>query len=437
MKALICWSVLSALFVFETAVAQMGNAEKAKEVFKEKFEVVRNAQGEISFVRSKKAVTTLALGPLLEMILREVKRAPVHAQLWSDQALSTKNYLNETVDGSIYAKNSLQGSSFTAPMLYGVNTSGVQEVEELYQGIISLTKNSAAPLLEKVKSSKDWQDFQKKITELFITVRPDVVANPEDPRYFFKREAITTISQTILKQAAQRMESVPFIGTLAFVFNQLGQFIGDQREFHQNYLLYLFENFPSSTFDMTDLEVAHTISSIYESKLGLMQYKKLEEVKRLWDQYGWNNFSATKRNAGSWLQTFENTRLYEPGVSQRLSFAFAKVTLAQGKNAGNKFIINLLNTAHQFSSRPAVAYDLAHPKKVKSIRLLVRLGQLGLTFVPLNSNIKQLINNFATSTYRPHVMVEGALVAYLEVNGEQDLAAYISSQALNPYTSIE
>src|SRR5690606_13664337 len=127
-----------------------------------------------------------------------------------------------------------------------------------------------------------------------------------------------------------------------------------------------------------------------------------------WTKYGINNFYRQVRAGNTRMTTWSNAS------AQKLNFAFARVN----ENGVSK-IYHLHNNLHQFSSKPALAYDYTSPSKLKNQRALMNLSGLALGFVPVPGWIKSNVQGFINSFYVEQVRVEGALVGYFESQNDQ------------------
>lgn len=433
MKVLI--GILSVLLSMGFANASE-KEERAKEVFAQKFKISRDSTGAIISVTYKMGSKKFSADTVLKEIISEIKsinRQSKLAKKGSESFAAGFDSMTEHeaqvalavqelyVDYEMDLANANGGSQYAHP-------SRDARVEHLKLSMESVQNDEVILEFDRVSKSEYWLNFNAKLNTILLKIRPEVLAVPNDQRYFFQRELITEVAKQILAQAAKRVTSVPFLGLLNNLFGQIEQIVGDQRMFNQNFLLFLLENYKAELFGLTDKEAANIISSIYQSRLGLMQLLQMKKMADAdWLSYGWNNFYNQKRAANGVLAKFESIS-YDPGSTKRLSSAFAIVSEKEKKK-----IVNLFDKSHMFSSKPSLAYDYEKPNKVKTIRFLVKLGQMGLDFIPMPGVIKSYVNKFADSSYKQQILTEGALSAYFMVEGHTALSSHFARQSLNPF----
>ncbi len=115
-------------------------------------------------------------------------------------------------------------------------------------------------------------------------------------------------------------------------------------------------------------------------------------------------------------------------VNGRYNYGFVEVV-----EEGEKVVKNLVDTKHMFSMKAATAYNYAKPNKIKRIRSLLNLGELGLGFLPIPGWIKAQVEGFVESFYVKQRLTEGALVGYFESKGNMVMAKKVKNQMANPY----
>lgn len=440
-------SGLMSVFAMKPLMAQIQTQspemqKKATELFHKRYSLLREPNGSLKAISARFALRDFSLEPFLEFLKQELGRIQSSGLNLKSASLVNNNFssnakfsnssaayeqevnalvqsLYENYDHSLATKNDRQ---------FMVSNNKDNRIETLKESLLNLTRVDTHAYLHQVETSQFWKDFKSKIKEALFVIRPDLISVPSDPKFFFKKDVINYASQNILQMAARQLTNIPLLSTLTFVFQHIEGMIQDQRTFNQNYLLYLLENFKPETFGLTEKEVNTVLSSVYESRLGLMQYFQLQDIMAKWDSYGWGSFYTTRRTASALLQGLEEQGLYNKDLTKRFCYSFADVTAKDKRK-----IINLIDTEHQFSKNPALAYDFQRPYLVRTTRLLIQLGQFGLSFVPAPAFLKQVANNFAESAYKPQSLSEGALVAYFDLAGHETFAKMILDQAVNPY----
>lgn len=429
-------------FLSGTAFANESEKElRAKTVFEKKFKVSRNAEGKITSVTYRLGGKKFSADSILKSIIGEIKSINRQSKMEKSFQVSSGSGMSLYTTTDTMTQHEAQVAQVVAELYedYEVQLARKEgaeyahperdaRIDQLKLSMESVQNDNVVHEFERVEKSQQWKQFSSKLSSVLLRVRPEVLAVPHDQKFFFQRELITEIAKVILQQAAKHITSVPFLGLLGEIFTQMEQIIADQRMFNQNYLLYLLENFKSDNFSLTDSESAQIISSIYQSRLGLvelMQMKKMAEGD--WTSYGWNNFYTQKRTANGILAKFEKSA-YDSRSTKRISSSFAIVMEKEKKK-----IVNLFDKAHMFSSKPSLAYDFEKPNKVMITRLLIKLGQMGLGFIPMPGILKSFATSFAESSYRQQILTEGALSAYFTVEGHPALSTHFSRQTLNPF----
>ncbi len=278
MKATL-FAVLSSLLLIPSfALAKIHDVEKeerAKEVFAKKFKVSRDAQGLISSVTYRLGGKGFSADVILQGLVTEIKKinrqsklekaafAKQSAQnsLMSTRSLTQHEALVAQVVTELYQDYEMnlaqaEGSEFAHP-------SRDARVEQLKLSMESVQSDEMVEEFDRVAKSEFWNKFNAKLGNVLLKIRPEVLAVPNDQKYFFQRELITEVAKLIINQAAKSVKSVPFLGLLKEVFVQIEQIVEDQRMFNQNFLLYLLENYKAETFSLTESEAAQIVSSLY------------------------------------------------------------------------------------------------------------------------------------------------------------------------------
>jgi len=194
-------------------------------------------------------------------------------------------------------------------------------------------------------------------------------------------------------------------------------------------LLHYFETISETKLGMTKEEVDRTISSIYEYRIDATNFLESNKAARDWLNYGLNLFYMTVRSGNNrireWQGPLTNVRFQN---IKKLNFNFVEVT-----EDGARKIYHLHKTAHQFSTKPALAFDYSNPKRVKRNRALLNLGGLAIGFIKLPGWLKGSVETFIKSFYVDQVRLEGALVGYFESTGDTVMIDKVYSQRANYY----
>jgi hypothetical protein len=228
--------------------------------------------------------------------------------------------------------------------------------------------------------------------------------------------------------ARKRLSSVPILNTVSYVVVQVEKLIIERRHFHQNMLLHYLENFKEEELGLSHDEVNLVWSSIYESRIDWYAFWESNAAKNNWSKYGVNHFYANFRMGTANLN---NAASIYSEVSERMNYGFQKVTYNN-----EKVIVNLFDKESMLQNRPAVAYNYDRPTQVARKRVVLSLAQLGLSFVPMSSMIKDNVANFIKSFYEKQKISEGALYGYFESNEDSYGLAQVRSQYLNPFDRL-
>ena len=402
-------------FVFGMLLSVTAMAQDASiQGFKSRFSLVKDAEGKTVAVRLKKATTKFSIKPFIEQIRQD---------LLLEQ-------------GSFVGLTDTQKEAEVDNMLYDMGLdpyakdNGAEEARKLKQSILNIPNIDVEASFDLVNAQKDfWKEFEAKLQEAFLYIDPTVVANLEDARFFYKRQVTYKVVVWALDQAKKKFSNLPILNIASFVIVRVHDMMMEQRHFHHNMLLHYFETIPETELGMTKEEVDRTVSSIYEYRIDATDVISSNRAARDWLNFGQNTFYAQVRQGNTrmrnWQDPFSSLKFTDV---KKLDFAFAEVT-----NAGARQIYHLHLNAHQFSSKPALAYDYSNPKRVKRNRSLLNLGGVALGFIQMPGWLKGNIENFIKSFYVEQVRMEGALVGYFEQSGDEGMMNRIYAQRANFY----
>jgi hypothetical protein len=382
--------------------------------FLKKFKLVKNARQEVVAIRLKAASTTFNLKPFLNMlredILAEQRRVKnlgfVDYEMEVDQKL-----LEMGLDP--YAKDASQ------------------EVQALKESLLQIPHIPVEESFLALERSGLMRDFESRIKEALLQLDLSIVAHLDDPRFFYRRNVIYRVVTWALDQAKKRLSHIPVLNLASFVIVKVHDLLHEQRMFHHNMLLHYLELAPAGALGMGADEVDRAVSSIYEYRINATSYQESNRAAQDWTRYGWSKFYATVRagnNRVRQLMTPMNGQGRFQQV-QRISFGFAEF-----RESGERRIYHLMHNQHLFSSQPALAFDYGRPNKVRRDRALINLGQVALGFIPGIPNfLKNLTDTFLNSLHKEQRLMEGALVAYFDLQGNSLMIENLYKQNLNPY----
>jgi hypothetical protein len=376
--------------------------------FEKRFKIVRNDSNEVIAVKMKLFNAKFKIRPYLVQIKNDIKaeidrmrrdKAGYDAELdefieWIEEGSDNKE---ETVENSIVIRDSLN------------NLPNIK-VDETFSN---------------VRGKGVFKKFEKDLRDVFLNFSLSILANTNDARFFYRRNVTYEVVKRALEFAKKKFDHIPLLNLASFIIVKVHDLILDQRLFHQNMLMHYLQNFPESKLGLTKSEADRIFSSIYESRISAINYWESNRAAETWAKYGLDKFYSMVRMANNKIR--RGAYQYD-AVNGRYNYAFVEVV-----EKGEKVVKNLVNNKHMLSGKSATAYNYAKPDKVRRTRALLNLGQVGLGFLPIPGWIKAQVDGFINSLYVEQKRTEGALVAYFESNGNQQMLNAIFKQNINPY----
>jgi hypothetical protein len=382
--------------------------------FESRFKVDRNAEGKVTAIKLKKAITRFTIIPFIEQLKNDLKREQAFLNGLSDSQLESE------VDSMLFE------------MGYGPNlvgTEGEEEAARLRQSLLSVRNINVDTTFRELNKVDFWKEFESKLNEAFLFIDPTILANLDDARFFYKRQVTYKVVVWALEQAKKRFAHIPVLNIASFVIVRVHEMMLEQRHFHHNMLLHYFETIPESKLGMTKEEVDRSVSSIYEYRIQAENLMESNKAARDWLNYGMNAFYIQVRTGNSRIRSWESGLSNMSFQSiRKLNFGFAQVN-----ERGAERIYHLHINAHQFSGKPALAYDFADPNRVKRNRALLNIGNLALGFIEMPGWLKGQVEAFINSMYVNQVRTEGALVGHFESMGNEAMIRKIYDQRANFY----
>lgn len=381
--------------------------------FNDRFTLVRNTDKKVTSIKLKKAVTQFTVKPFMDQLKRDL----LEEQL--------------TFTSLTYSEKEEEINNLLADLGFNTSYKGdiPIEAQKLKEALLNLPNINIEQAFNGVAASEFWREFQAKLNEAFLYIDPSVLVNLEDPRFFYKKNVTYKVVEWGLRQAQKQFADVPILNIASFVIVRVHDMMLEQRHFHHNMLLAYFETIPETKFGMTKEEVDRAVSSIYEYRIDATNYFESNRAAQDWLNYGMNNFYLSVRTGNSkireWQGPLSNMSLTN---IKKLNFAFVQAT-----HEGGAKIFHLHNNEHQFSQKPALAYDFSDPKRVKRNRGLLNLGGVAIGFIQLPSWLKGSVEKFIQSCYVNQVRTEGALVAHFESTGNTVMINTVYAQRANFY----
>ncbi len=389
--------MLAVLFVVNV------HANTHLDAFNKRFSLVKNDSGEVAYIRMNR-VGKFSLNPYIERVFSDIKAEIKRLQ---NKSSDIEDFLYELEQSSDKSPESQENILAIRDSLYNLKNINV---ENLFSSI------------KKKGVLKKFKDELKKALMLFDI---SVIASTEDPKYFFKQNITYQVVERAINFAKSRFDTVPVLNLVSFIMVKVHDLVLEQREFHQNMLLHYLQNVNEIKLGLTKKEADKVFSSIYEAKIALINIPESRSAANNWERYGLNKFYQMVRGANNRLRREQGT-LDE--VGNRINFAFFNAV-----EKGEKVVKNLIHRKHTFSSKMATAYNYDRPNKVKRFRTLLNLGQVGLGFLTLPNWLKSQVEKFIESYYVEQKLMEGALVAHFEMQGNYVMAKNIKDQMINPY----
>lgn len=389
-------------------VTTMQSAFSSIESFDNRFKFIRE-NGNLVRVQDRSLSFGFSIAPYLNMIKEQLKNEQL---LMAKASLSGHSYEEEV-------------SELLADDIVALSDKSSEKIQHI---IKSLHKVGALDI-DKLFESKAFQSvikaFELKLSDALEMINPSIIANLEDSRFFYKRNVTYKVVTWGLNFAKKKLSSIPLLNTASYVLVEVEKMIRVRRLYHQNMFLHYLEMFPESELGLTKPEANLIFSSIYESRIEWFNKWESDSAARNWNKYGANKFYQSFRLATSKLRKFSS--IYSTRGS-RLNYAFQEVSMD-----GQDMIINLFNSEAMFNSRPAIAFYKDSPNKVARKRMLLRVAQLGLSFLSLPNWIKENVTKYAKSHYETQQITEGALFAHFEIMKNHKMMNNLLLQYQNPY----
>lgn len=407
MVAMVCLFALNTNTVFA----------KSAEAFQKRFQVIRSDDGKLVGIRDRTLPVKFEVAPYVQMI---------KSQLIAEQSLMAKSLASGEYEAHVKSVLNEDRDLFLSQ---GVTAA---EYDNYVQRTIDSLKKLAVVNVETVFTNPVFNEvvskFEGKITDAIMLLDPTILANVNDPTFFYKRNVTYKAVTWALDFARKKLSNIPMLNTVSYVVVQVEKLITERRNFHQNMLLHYLENFDEKDLGLTHDEVNMVWSSIYESRIPWSGFWESKKAKNNWMKYGVDNFYANYRAATAKLTKAGS--IYTE-VNDRMNFAFQRVVFNN-----EKVVVNLFDNESMFQSRPAVAYNYDRPTQIARKRIMLTLAQLGLSFVPMSATIKDTAGNFIKSYYQKQKITEGALYGYFESMEETEGMGVIKAQYLNPFDAL-
>jgi hypothetical protein len=381
-------------------------ASEAPNAFSKRFSVVKK-EGKSTLIRDRSLSFRFSIAPYVKMIKEQLK---------NEQALMAAkggDYEADIVD-------MLEQADLEKNAQNGENIAYVVESLRALESV-DIDAVFSDPAFNKVVTG-----FESKISEALLTLDPTVVANLDNPTFFYNQRVTYQALTWGLGLAKKLLSSVPLLNTASYVLVQVEKLVREQRLYHQFMLLHYLENYDAEALGLTHDEANRAFSSVMESKIPWFAFWESQAARADWQKYGTSRFFQNTRTANN---RFRSYRTEYSTIGKRLNFAFVEV-----EKEGERQILNLFDSQNMFSSRPSIAFYPDAPMKIVRNRVVLQLAELGLSFISLPSWLKDGVEGYLKSHYDAHRFTEGALYAYLENAGDGSRLNQIHTQFLNPFS---
>jgi hypothetical protein len=381
--------------------------------FNERFTLVRNEENRVTVIKLKKAVTKFTIRPFLEQIKADLTKEQdsFNALAASEKEAQIDNLLFD-MGLDLYGKSN-----------------GSEEARKIREALLNIPNINIEQAFAELNQEDFWAEFQSKLQEAMLFIDPTVLTNLEDSRFFYKKNVTYKVVEWALQQAQKRFANVPVLNIATFVIVRVHEMMLEQRYFHHNMLLHYFETIPESKLGMTKEEVDRAVSSIFEYRIEATNFFESNRAAADWLNYGMDNFYKSVRSGNArmkeWSSPLSSMNFQD---IKKLNFGFASVT-----HEGGRKIYHLHHSAHQFSSRPSLAFDYSNPSRVKKNRALLNIAGIAIGFIKLPGWLKGSVETFIKSFYVEQVRMEGALIGYFESTGDTAMINRIYNQRANFY----
>lgn len=407
---------MSRHFIFALTLLALSFSAFAENLqgFNNRFGLVKNEEGKVIAIKLKKAVTHFTIRPFIEQIKSEL----IHEQ----NSFAAKSFAEKEkqIDDMLFSMG-------LNP--YDKHANGEDEARRIKESLLNLPAIDVEGAFNEVDVKEFWAEFERKLKEAMMYIDPTILTYHEDARFFYKKNVTYAVVTWALEQAQKRFANLPILNIASFVIVRVHDMMLEQRLFHHNMLLHYFETVTEDRLGMTKEEVDKAVSSIYEYRIQATNYGESNRAARDWLSYGQNQFYKMVRAGNGRVRNWNDPILGGRFTNiKKIDFAFAEVTEKEARR-----IYHLHINAHQFSQKPALAYDYSQPNRIKRNRALLNLAGVGLGFLTIPGWIKQNVQGFIKSLYVEQVRMEGALVGYFEMNGNEAMMKKIYGQRANFY----
>ncbi|NQZ02241.1 MAG: hypothetical protein HRT45_16410 [Bdellovibrionales bacterium] len=267
--------------------------------------------------------------------------------------------------------------------------------------------------------------FQRQLAEAMRDFQ--VIARPSEPAYFHSNNVLKELLKFGLKDAKDSL-SGPVLGIASYIISETVRMLADRRAYYQNFMAHYFMTHSPEQLGLSEREVAHIKSSIYESKIAWDKPWDSREIEEQWDTFGTEKYQELVNEANAnWAR--EKHRF--DSHSERYNFAFVPV-----QQNGVFKIMNAADESSRYSNRLSESFRADRPCRQIFYRFGLRLIEFGTHQISLPGFIKRRFRRYISSLHAPQSIREGYLTAHLLAEERQEVG-YILLQGFNLFVITE
>ena len=188
------------------------------DAFKERFNMVRDEQGQLVEVIDNSMSMKFSIKPYLESIKNDI--------LEYQENLSFNPGFRSTVLSSYEEEAFVNGEKSS------------RNLRVIDRSLTALQKLDINALYANENFNKVISMFEDKLKEALSKINPMVMANVVDQRYFYKRHVTYQVLKWGLSFAKKRLSSIPVLNTVSYIMVEVERKVRERRMYHQNMLLH-------------------------------------------------------------------------------------------------------------------------------------------------------------------------------------------------------
>lgn len=287
-----------------------------------------------------------------------------------------------------------------------------------------MKKTNLSQLLTNEKFLKFVNDIELESDKYTKDPQFVVVANLDNPTYFYKKAFIKFLKDKLVDLAKGYFNSTIFLKPVTFIGDDYSSYIARKKLYHQNILAYYLETVPAEELGLTEVEAHKALSSIIDSRLsfGLGGWWESRKVKNDFEGYGYSQLQENDKDAEKRWTKY--SKEFDSRV-EKISHNFSVASYSE-----SPLVINLGNKKEKFDDHPSLAFDDQCPDFLYKNRRrfeLIRVA-IGMAPIPYSGKLFTLVK----SKYESQALNEAYYYAYLESTNQSDKKEYILKQSMNP-----